>query len=171
MLVVHIVGLAILTVGLALFAADQLAGRGRGEAGGSLWKVQFSGPPALVLALIGVLVFLFPFSPWAPTSATGPAEIPESDAIDLPSPDLIYNQDVAEALMRLEQVGLIPAQADIGCSNSTQPGKVRRVTLGPTKDVHILYGKVTDDIDEAAVKDLRSGDAVTVWTPSTYPCQ
>jgi hypothetical protein len=61
MLVVHIVGLLILAVGLVLFTADQLAGRGRGEAGGKVWNISVSGPPALVLSVIGVIVFLIPF--------------------------------------------------------------------------------------------------------------
>lgn len=47
---------------------------------------------------------------------------------------------------------------------------MRQVTLGSLENVHILYGKVSDDIDEAAVRALNVGDEVTVWTPSSNPC-
>ena len=61
------------------------------------------------------------------------------------------------------------SQATIGCSNSTEPGLVRRVTLGSEQSTHILYDTI-DEIDVAARLALRPGDEVTVWTPTTKPC-
>jgi hypothetical protein len=170
MVAVHIVGLVILGVGLGLFAADQLIGRGRGEFGGKLFNLQISGPPALGLAVIGVLVFLFPFSPWWPAADSGPAPLPTASGVDLPIPDLIYNQPLDEAVKRLTNAGFVVREADIGCSNSTEPEFVRQVTLGPRKNSQIIYGKVTDDIDEGAVESLSVGDVLTVWAPSVNPC-
>jgi hypothetical protein len=178
MLVVHIVGIAILAFGLALFAADQLLGKGRGEAGGGIWKLQITGPPGLLLALIGVLVFLFPFSPWwrtitdtsSPAASTSSVTGGSSSPVILPAAGLIYNQPVGEAANRLSDAGLEVRDADIGCSDSTQPGFVRQVTVGSAKNVHIIYGKATDEVDEVARSGLVAGDQVTVWYPSENPC-
>ena len=99
-----------------------------------------------------------------------PAPLPTSNAVALPAADLIYNQPVDEAMGRLQDAGLVVREADIGCSNSTDAGSVRQVTVGSEKNVHIIYGKYTDDIDEEAVERLMTGDEVTVWFPSMRPC-
>jgi hypothetical protein len=97
--------------------------------------------------VLGVAIALFPFSPWWSTSNSGPAPIPSASALALPAPELIYNQPIGAAVERLRQAGLVVAEDDIGCSNSTEVGQVRQVTLGSVKNIHIVYGKVTDDIE------------------------
>lgn len=78
-LLVHAVGLVLLVSGLALFTADQLGGRGRGEAGAAVWRFQISGPPALLLIALGVAVFLFPLGPWwsSPPPGDGLVAVPD----------------------------------------------------------------------------------------------
>lgn len=65
MVLLHILGGLVVLVGLALFVIDQIDGK-EGGPGSSIaaWKINLSGPPALVLVLIGILVFVFPFSPF-----------------------------------------------------------------------------------------------------------
>ena len=62
-------------VGLFLFATEQIKGRQVGTSTASAWKVNLSGPPALLLVVLGAVVFLFPFSPWwtDPEPAAPPA--------------------------------------------------------------------------------------------------
>ena len=72
MLLVHILGAALAGVGLALFATEQIRGRQVGTSTASAWKVNLSGPPALLLVIFGAAVFLYPFSPWW-TNPTPPA--------------------------------------------------------------------------------------------------
>ena len=60
--IVHAVGLVLAVVGLILLLADQLGGRGGGEAGATLLGIKVAGPPALVLTVVGVGVFLFPLT-------------------------------------------------------------------------------------------------------------
>jgi hypothetical protein len=95
--------------------------------------------------------------------------VPEGE-FDLPARELIYNQPVDKAVSRLDQAQLVVLEADIDCSNSTAPGFVRQVTLGRSLNVHIIYGKEDDVVDEDAVISLRAGDEVTVWTPLESPC-
>lgn len=64
MLAVHIVGAIVAAIGLVLFAAEQWTAGERGKdgsAGLKAWKVELGGPPALILIVIGLMVFLFPF--------------------------------------------------------------------------------------------------------------
>lgn len=64
MVAVHIVGAVVATIGLILFAADQWTAGQRGKdgsAGLKAWKVELGGPPALILIVIGLAVFLFPY--------------------------------------------------------------------------------------------------------------
>jgi hypothetical protein len=169
MLTVHIVGLAIVGIGLALFAADQLIGRGRGQAGATIWHIQISGPPTLVLAVVGLLVFLFPYSPWWPADDAAPTVSPTvattsgspvtpTGGLVLPTAARVYNQPLADAEQALTEVGLVVEEADIGCSNSTLAGYVRQVTVGDTKNVGVIYGKASDSIDQDAIRSLGVGD-------------
>ena len=68
MLVIQIFGAILVAAGLGLFAYDQIKGsRAKGDyAGLQAFKIQVGGPPALILIVIGVLVFMFPFTPWVP---------------------------------------------------------------------------------------------------------
>ena len=68
MLVIQIFGAILVAAGLALFAYDQIKGsRAKGDyAGLQAFKLQVGGPPALILIVIGVIVFMFPFTPWIP---------------------------------------------------------------------------------------------------------
>jgi len=91
-------------------------------------------------------------------------------AVTLPPRDAVYNQLVDEAVKQLEDAGLAVRTEVIGCSNSTQPGFVRQVTVGPNKNEHIIYGKSTDELDQNASESLSRGDEVTVWYPNAYPC-
>lgn len=53
--------------GLVLFVVDHLREVDRAPASSQVGKLfDLSGPPALVLSAFGILVFLFPFSPWWP---------------------------------------------------------------------------------------------------------
>ena len=75
MLIVHLLGAALAAGGFALFATEQIRGRQVGTSTASAWKVNLSGPPALLLIVFGSAVFLFPFSPWwtDPSPAPPPA--------------------------------------------------------------------------------------------------
>ena len=94
---------------------------------------------------------------------------PATTSVVLPADTDIFQQPVDVAVERLKSAGLAVSQATIGCSNSTEPGLVRRVTLGSEQSTHILYDTI-DEIDVAARLALRPGDEVTVWTPTTKPC-
>ncbi len=66
MLAVHIVGAIVAAIGLILFAADQWTAGQKGKegtAGLTAWKIELGGPPALILIVIGLAVFLYPY--WA----------------------------------------------------------------------------------------------------------
>jgi hypothetical protein len=99
----------------------------------------------------------------APTATTGPPVV-------LPDSALIYNRPVDGAIALLASVGLAVELNGIGCSNSTQPGMVRRVTVGSEQNVGIIYGKPSDTFDAGALATLSPGSTVTVWTPTAYPC-
>jgi hypothetical protein len=86
----------------------------------------------------------------------------------LPEVEAIYNQPVDDALQLLSDAHLVVQMAGIGCSYSTSPGLVRRVTVGDDQNERIIYGKVTDRIDEEAADSLSPGDEVTVWTPGSW---
>jgi len=97
------------------------------------------------------------------TATTGPPVV-------LPDSALIYNRPVDDAIALLTSVGLAVELNGIGCSNSTQPGMVRRVTVGSEQNVGIIYGKPSDTFDAGALASLSSGSTVTVWTPTANPC-
>ena len=107
-------------------------------------------------------------------SSAGVAPLPSTtalvNALKLPAPEDIVNHSIEDAEGRLEEAGFSVRLANIGCSNSTSPVFVRQVTSGPRKNERVIYGKVTDDIDEEAVRDLKVGDELTVWTPAASPC-
>ncbi len=112
-----------------------------------------------------------------PAATTAPPTTAAPTTTSAPSPDVvlpeaatIYNQPVDDAVTLLTAAGLAVDTAGIGCSNSTDPGMVRRVTVGSEQNVQIIYGKPTDTIDDAAASSLLPGDEVTVWTPSSNPC-
>ncbi len=88
----------------------------------------------------------------------------------LPDPATVYDQPVEEGIAALEAAGLSVEREPSGCSNSTQPGRIRRVTVGTDFDSGIIYGKAGDEFDLEAAASLRPGDLVTVWTPSSNPC-
>jgi TIR domain len=121
----------------------------------------------------GTTTSIDPGTPDSGALTPGPAAttVPEvQTSVVLPADTDIFQQPVDVAGERLQSAGLAVSQATNGCSNSTEPGFVRRVTLGSDFQAHILYGKSGDEIDDAAVLALRPGDEVTVWTPSTNPC-
>jgi len=62
MILLHILGALIVLVGLALFVFTQVKGKSDEESTVAVWKINLSGPPALVLILVGVLIFVFPFT-------------------------------------------------------------------------------------------------------------
>jgi hypothetical protein len=92
------------------------------------------------------------------------------DSVVLPAADDIVQQPVDVAVDRLTAAGLGTRVAESGCSNSTDPGFVRQVTVGTELNAHVLFGKSTDEIDSAAAGSLQPGDEVTVWTPTSNPC-
>ena len=66
MLTVQIVGGVLLLVGIVLFVASQWSG-GRlstDDAGIKAWSINVSGPPGLILIIVGLAVFMYPLSPW-----------------------------------------------------------------------------------------------------------
>lgn len=61
---VHVVGVIVTALGLYLFFTQEKVGAGEHserEAGATLWKIQATGPSTLILVVIGLIVFLFPF--------------------------------------------------------------------------------------------------------------
>lgn len=62
MVVVQVLGGVLVAVGLFLFVKDQMDGKPSESATTSVWKINLSGPPALVLTFLGAVIFLFPFS-------------------------------------------------------------------------------------------------------------
>jgi hypothetical protein len=127
-------------------------------------------------ALVGAVAALYSAGIIGPgkTSSADVAPLPSTTvlttAFRLPAPEEIVNHSIEDAEGRLEEAGFIVRLANIGCSNSTSPLFVRQVTAGRRKNEQVIYGKVTDDIDEKAVRDLKAGDELTVWTPSASPC-
>lgn len=91
-MVIHVLGAILVAAGLGLFAFDQIKGsKSKGDyAGVEAWKIQVGGPPALILIVIGVLVFMFPFTPWSPdddqpavvTTTTGTTLPPDTTVVD-----------------------------------------------------------------------------------------
>ena len=68
-MIVHVVGGLIVLVGLGLFVLDQRAPAAHEDAASlKAWKIELGGPASLVLIVVGLAVFLFPYSPWYPTS-------------------------------------------------------------------------------------------------------
>jgi hypothetical protein len=61
-LALHVIGVIIIIVGLILFTFDQVKGsRAKSDdAGVSAWSVKISGPPALVLVVVGIAVLVLP---------------------------------------------------------------------------------------------------------------
>jgi hypothetical protein len=47
---------------------------------------------------------------------------------------------------------------------------VRQVTVGRDLNIGIIFGKVTDRFDPAALAYLGPSGEVTVWTPTSKPC-
>jgi hypothetical protein len=64
MVVVQIVGVVIILVGLGLFSFDQLKGsRAKSDdAGVKAWQINVTGPPALILVVVGIALFVFPLT-------------------------------------------------------------------------------------------------------------
>lgn len=76
MIFLHVLGGLIVVVGLALFVLNQVKPHQdhEDESTVNVWKINLSGPPALVLILVGVLVFVFPFTTFykSPTDPNPP---------------------------------------------------------------------------------------------------
>lgn len=62
----HILGAVLVLVGILVFVFDQITGREDRDSRVEAWKINLTGPPAIVLIVIGVVVFLYPLSPWWP---------------------------------------------------------------------------------------------------------
>jgi hypothetical protein len=96
---------------------------------------------------------------------------PAATPIDLPPNTDVFQHPLDEIVQLLGSKGLTVSSSVDGCSNSTDPGLVRQVTVGSTLDQKIVYGKeASDSIDEQLRNQLARGTAVTVWTPSQRPC-
>src|SRR5206468_11922733 len=120
-----------------------------GDTGGQTSKSSFWATlPGLITAIAtlvgatgGLIGGLYASGIIGPQGTASPspaaATIPTVTRVNLPGPNLIYNQPVDDAVRRLVTAGLVVRQADIGCSNSTEPGHVRQVTVGPIKNAHI----------------------------------
>jgi len=70
----------IVVVGLALFILNQVRGsKAQEESHVEVWKLNLSGPPALVLVLVGVIIFAFPYTSLFrnPTDPSPPSTLPE----------------------------------------------------------------------------------------------
>lgn len=104
------------------------------------------------------------------TATAAPATTSVTDVVVLPDPASVFDQPVDEAIGVLEAAGLVVEVDSSGCSNSVEPGRVRRVTAGDDLDVGIVYGKPGDEFDLEAAAALAPGDLVVVWTPSANPC-
>jgi hypothetical protein len=110
----------------------------------------------------------------APTAGTSPTTAatvaPAAQEVVLPDDADVFSQPVEIATERLEAVGLVVREDTSGCSESTEPGLVRQVTAGRVLNQLIIYGKEGDPFDADARRGLRTGDEVTVWTPSSRGC-
>lgn len=89
MIILHFVGGLLVLTGIGLFIFTQIKGA-KGESTLGAWKINLSGPPSLVLILIGVFVFVFPFTsfwndPTAPPPVTtGTTLVDGGDVVLLP---------------------------------------------------------------------------------------
>lgn len=67
MLIVHALGAVVVATGLVLFTLDQRTTTGTHDAAAlKAWKIELGGPSSLILILIGSVIFMYPFTPWAP---------------------------------------------------------------------------------------------------------
>lgn len=76
--VIGVVGVALIIIGVLLLFGVFRRGPAKESASTKAAGVSFAGPPGLYLVVLGVLVMLFPFSPWWPEEDPpddgGPAE-------------------------------------------------------------------------------------------------
>lgn len=93
MVLIHILGSLLVAVGLVLFVFTQIKGRADEDATVAVWKINMSGPPALVLVLVGTLIFVFPFTTFFenpedpnPPGATPTTTVTEDTSLN--NPDL-----------------------------------------------------------------------------------
>jgi hypothetical protein len=82
-MIVHALGAVIVAAGLFLFAWDQIKGSkaasdesGVSAKGLGATEINLSGPPALILVVVGVLVFMFPLTPWGSGSSGHSPSVP-----------------------------------------------------------------------------------------------
>lgn len=83
MILVHTVGIFVLIAGIILFARSQIRGSADPSTSqAQAWKINISGPPSLILVVIGLGVFLFPFTPWFGPPAESVVEVPVTTPIE-----------------------------------------------------------------------------------------
>src|SRR5262245_33702476 len=99
------------------------------------------------------------------SSSTEPAS-----NVTLPAAPLVFGHPVDEVVRLLGAAGLAVRQDVSGCSESTDPGAVREVTVGHELGKGIIFGKESDSVDASAASSLKPGDEVTVWTPTKRGC-
>ena len=63
---IQIIGGVIIGVGLVLFIISQWSGgrHSTSDAGLKAWSINITGPPGLILIVLGVAVMIYPISPW-----------------------------------------------------------------------------------------------------------
>jgi len=64
MVFLQVFGSLLSLAGLFLFVREQIRERAGEHSTMQAWKINLSGPPSLILIVIGVIMFVFPFTPW-----------------------------------------------------------------------------------------------------------
>ena len=91
-------------------------------------------------------------------------------AYGLPESGGWYNAPGTTVAAELRELGLKVRVFEQGCSSSVDEGNVRMITYGGKWNEGIVFGKSSDNIDEADLANLVTGDEVQVWLSSQRPC-
>jgi hypothetical protein len=83
MIFVHVLGGLVVTVGLVLFALDQRRPVSDERADMKAWSISVGGPASLILIVVGLFTFMFPFSPWAPDDPAPPTTTTVSSLVEI----------------------------------------------------------------------------------------
>jgi hypothetical protein len=132
MLLVQIVGLALIGLGVVLLV-KKLVGA---ESDLQIPGVTFKAPASVLILILGVFVFLFPYSPWWPTSG--------GSATGSPPPKVL---DSAEPVSSKSPIAT-PAGPTIGSYRGSTPGDAKaalaRLCL-PSPCVSVIYAPAAGD--------------------------
>lgn len=150
-IVAVLVGIVATATGFFLLFRDTGSGR-NSEARSPL--VSFSGPPGLIIAVAGLALTAFPFSPWWPSSddSTGqdPSDSPSETALDVEAVVVPLEAEDGLLISPMEQVP--DATASGGAyirSPEREAGTVRLDFEVPVQGKYYFWGRVSQPPTEA----------------------